>query len=183
MKKFSISLLLIFVMIICCVSAVSATDADDNIVPDEADIITVDGAADSVDDVEQEKAITITDEDYYKCFDENGYLNDTEVTDLTFSGNFNAKSFGNFKIDKTIALNVNEATFNGVSFDLMSPGLVLDGATFINDVRSPSDAYLYVTADNTIVQNLNVVLTAGLNVDYYGISVENAQNVTIKITL
>ena len=178
MKKFSISLLLIFVMIICCVSAVSATDIDDNIVPDDVDIIALDDAADSV-DVEQEKAITITDDDYYKCFDENGYLNDTQVTDLTFSGNFNAKSFGNFKIDKTIALNVNEATFNGVSFDLMSPGLVLDGATFINDARSPSDAYLYVTADNTVVQNLNVVLTAGSNVDYYGISVENAANVQI----
>lgn len=197
--------LVMFVMLICCVSAASATDVDNITVPDDTGIIEIDDTVDSVDDVEIDdvddsvddvsaadnsadskiKEVTVTDSDYNKYFDDNGYLNDTTITGISFNGNFNAKSFGNFKINRTISLNVAGATFNGVNFDLLSDGLVLDGATFINDARSPSDAYIYVTANNTVVQNLNVILTAGSNVDFYGISVENAENVTVlnnKIT-
>ena len=185
-----------FVMLICCVSAASATDVDNITVPDDTDVIEIDEAVDSVDAVEIDeidygsadskvKEVTVTDSDYNKYFDDNGYLNDTTITGVTFNGNFNAKSFGNFKINRTISLNVAGATFNGVNFDLLSDGLVLDGATFINNARSPSDAYVYINANNAVVQNLNVILTAGANVDFYGISVENAENVTVlnnKIT-
>lgn len=188
--------LVMFVMLICCVSAASATDVDNITVPDDTDVIEIDDAVDSVEEVEIDevddasdaadnsvdskvKEVTVTDSDYNKYFDENGYLNDTTITGVTFNGNFNAKSFGNFKINRTISLNVAGATFNGVNFDLLSDGLVLDGATFINNARSPSDTYTYVTANNAVVQNLNVILTAGANVDFYGISVENAENVTV----
>ena len=188
--------LVMFVMLVCCVSAVSAADVDNITVPDDTSVIEIDDAVDSVDAVEIDeidyssadskvKEVTVTDSDYNKYFDDNGYLNDTTITGVKFNGNFNAKSFGNFKINRTISLNVASATFNGVSFDLLSDGLVLDGATFLNNARSPSDAYVYVNANNAVVQNLNVILTAGANVDFYGISVENAENVSIlnnKIT-
>ncbi|WP_410319932.1 hypothetical protein [Methanobrevibacter sp.] len=194
--------LVMFVMLVCCVSAASAADADNITVPDDTDVIEIDGAVDSVEVVEVDesvdsfsdanqnddssdnvghkvKVVTINDGDCSRYFDTNGYLNDTSITGLTFDGNFNAKSFGNFKINRTIDLNVAGATFNGVSFDLLSDGLILDGATFINNARPANNAYVYVNANNAIVQNLNVNLVAGANVDYFAISVENANNVQI----
>lgn len=41
--------LLMFVMLICCVSAASATDVDNITVPDDTDVIEIDEAVDSVD--------------------------------------------------------------------------------------------------------------------------------------
>lgn len=100
------------VMMICCVTAVSATDTngtDDTVITDEIAVddvseivedVEIDESTDSADDspATTSKVVTVTDTDYGKCFDSNGYLNDTAVTELTFSGNFSAKSFGNFKI-------------------------------------------------------------------------------------
>ena len=114
--KYKVLSLVMFVMLICCVSAASAADVDNITVPDDTSVIEIDDAVDSVEvdeinenDVSEDipvtmsKAVTVTDADYNKCFDSNGYLNDTAITELTFSGNFNAKSFGNFKINKIIS--------------------------------------------------------------------------------
>lgn len=181
--------LVMFIMLICCVSAASATDVDNMTVPDDTDVIEIDDAVDSVDEVELEesdnsddnpvttsKAVTVTDTDYSKCFDSNGYLNDDAVTELTFSGNFSAKSFGNFKINKTIPLNVAGATFNDVSFDLLADNLVLDGARFVYNSHG---AVIYVDSNNDIVQNLNIVVNTPSTADTYAIYVENANNVQI----
>lgn len=181
--------LVMFVMLICCVSAASATDVDNMTVPDDTDVIEIDDAVDSVDEVELEesdnsddnpvttsKAVTVTDTDYSKCFDSNGYLNDDAVTELTFSGNFSAKSFGNFKINKTIPLNVAGATFNDVSFDLLADNLVLDGARFVYNSHG---AVVYVDSNNDVVQNLNIVVNTPSTDDTFAILVENANNVQI----
>ena len=185
----TILLISMLVMLICCVSAVSATDADNITVPDDTPVIEIDDAVDSVDEVKIDendngddnpvttsKAVTVTDTDYSKCFDSNGYLNDTAVTELTFIGNFNAKSFGNFKINKTIPLNVAGATFNDVSFDLLADNLVLDGARFIYNSHG---AVVYVNSDNDIVQNLNIVVNTPSTGDSFAILVENSKNVQI----
>ena len=181
--------LVMFVLLICCVGAASATDVDNMTVTDDTNVIEINDAVDSVDDVEIDesnnsddspvatsKSVTVTDTDYSKCFDSNGYLNDTAVTELTFSGNFNAKSFGNFKINKTIPLNVAGATFNDVSFDLLADNLVLDGARFIYNSHG---AVVYVNSDNDIVQNLNIVVNTPSTGDSFAILVENSKNVQI----
>lgn len=187
--KYKVLSLVMFVMLICCVSAASAADVDNITVPDDTSVIEIDDAVDSVEvdeinenDVSEDipvtmsKAVTVTDADYNKCFDSNGYLNDTAITELTFSGNFNAKSFGNFKINKTIPLNVAGATFNGVSFDLLADNLVLDGARFIYNSHG---AVVYVNASNDVVQNLNIVVNGVEGQDVYAIFVENADSVQI----
>jgi hypothetical protein len=52
--------LVMFVMLICCVSAASATDVDNITVPDDTGIADVDVPVDSVDEVENE---AISDDD------------------------------------------------------------------------------------------------------------------------
>ena len=47
--------LVMFVMLICCVSAASATDVDNITVPDDTGIIEIDDNVDSVDEVEQDR--------------------------------------------------------------------------------------------------------------------------------
>jgi len=54
--------LVMFVMLICCVSAASAADADNIAVPDDADVIEVDDAVDSVDVVEIDDNVDSVDE-------------------------------------------------------------------------------------------------------------------------
>ena len=46
--------LVMFVMLICCLSAASATDVDNITVPDDTGIIEIDDTVDSVDEVESE---------------------------------------------------------------------------------------------------------------------------------
>ena len=73
----TILLISMLVMLICCVSAVSATDADNITVPDDTPVIEIDDAVDSVDEVKIDendngddnpvttsKAVTVTDTDY-----------------------------------------------------------------------------------------------------------------------
>ena len=43
--------LVMFVMLICCVSAASATDVDNITVPEDTDVIEIDDTVDSVDEV------------------------------------------------------------------------------------------------------------------------------------
>ena len=178
-----------FVMLVCCVSAASAANVDNITVTDDTEVIEINDTVDSVGEVEidendnsddnpvtSSKAVTVTDTDYSKCFDSNGYLNDDAVTELTFSGNFSAKSFGNFKINKTIPLNVAGATFNDVSFDLLADNLVLDGARFVYNSHG---AVVYVDSDNDVVQNLNIVVNTPSTADTFAILVENSKNVQI----
>ena len=174
--------LVMFIMLICCVSAASATDVDNMVVPDDTDAIEIDDAVDSVDEVELEKVdeivstepVTVTDENYGDYFDADGYM--TTTSDLTFTGNFTSKSFGNFKINNPVTITAGEATFNNIGFDLLSRNIILDGANF---VYNTNDAYIYVYQDNTVVQNLNLNLVAPEDEDFYGIFVDGASNVQI----
>lgn len=182
--KFNFKLmgLVMLVMLICCVSAASATDVDNITVPDDTDVIEIDDAVDPVEEVELEEVdeivstgpVTVTDENYGDYFDEDGYM--TTTSDLTFTGNFTSKSFGNFKINNSVTITAGEATFNNVGFDLLSRNIILDGANF---VYNTNDAYIYVYEDDDIVQNLNINVAAPEDEDFYGIFVDGASNVQI----
>lgn len=174
--------LVMFIMLICCVSAASATDVDNMTVPDDTDVIEIDDAVDSVDEVELEEVdeivstepVTVTDENYGDYFDEDGYM--TTTSDLTFTGNFTSKSFGNFKINNSVTITAGEATFNNVGFDLLANGINLNSANF---VYNTNNAYVYVNSNNAVVQNLNLNLVAPEDEDFYGIFVDGASNVQI----
>ena len=174
--------LVMFVMLICCVSAASAADADNITVPDDTSVIEIDDAVDSVEDVESDEAdeivstepVTVTEENYGNYFDADGYM--TTTSDLTFTGNFTSKSFGNFKINNPVTITAGEATFNNVGFDLLSRNIIVDGANF---VYNTNNAYIYVDSDDDVVQNLNININAPANQDFYGIFVDGASNVQI----
>lgn len=174
--------LVMFVMLVCCVSAASATDVDNITVTDDTPVIEIDDAVDSVEDVESDEAdeivstepVTVTEENYGNYFDADGYM--TTARDLTFTGNFTSKSFGNFKINNAVTINAGEATFNNVGFNLLANGINLNGANF---VYNTNDAFIYVDSNNAVVQNLNLNLVAPEDEDFYGIFVEGASNVQI----
>lgn len=178
----TILLLSMLIMLICCVSAASATDLDNITVPDDTDVIEIDDSVDSVEEVELEEVdeivstepVTVTEENYGDYFDANGYM--TTTSDLTFTGNFTSKSFGNFKINNPVTITAGEATFNNVGFDLLSRNIIVDGANF---VYNSNNAYIYVDSDDDIVQNLNINVVAPANQDFYAIFVDGASNVQI----
>ena len=173
--------LVMFVMLICCVSAASATDVDNITVTDDTDVIEIDDAVNSVDDVELEEVdeivstepVTVTDENYGDYFDADGYM--TTTSDLTFTGNFTSKSFGNFKINNAVTVTANGATFDGVGFDLLADGLTLNGGNLRSTITNP----IYVNANNMVLQNLNIDITGTDGDNNYAIYVEDYTGIKI----
>lgn len=189
-KIFIISML---VLMICCVTAVSAADIDST--DDIADDITVDEVSEVIEEVDiddvQEDVVeqdsvdvttgTVNGNSYTQYFDENGYLNDSNVWELTFNGNFDqvSESFGNFKINRHVALDVSGATFNNIGFDLMAESLNLTGGTFTSDASATNGAVIRALADSVIVNHTTINVNAPANVNYYAIDVENASTVRL----
>jgi len=192
--KISSKLILGFmlVMMICCVSAVSATDingTDDAVITDE---IIVDDVSEIVEDVEIDDADDVVDEenlrqtetgtvngvDYSNYFDTaNGYT--TTTNDLTFSGIFNAKSFGNFKINESITIDATEATFNNVGFDLLASNITLIGGTYNIDDSVATHSVINVTGDYASVTDAVIDVYAPNETDFIAINVANSNGTLI----
>lgn len=202
-KGIKLTFIVMLVMLICAVSTVSATDINetdnvsDNIVIDEVtdvvedveiddvsqDIVeeNADDASDSVAGGNLRSGTIITNETYSQYFDENGYLNDSSVHILTFQGNFNEVSptFGNFKINRFVSLDVTDAVFTNIGFDLMDPSLNLVGANFIANENATNYAPIRVLADGVVVDYVNITVNAPEGRDYFAIDVANASNVRL----
>lgn len=188
-------------MLVCCVSAVSATDmnsTDDTVVADD---IVVDEVSDVVEDVEidnadlsavnevqtddaQEDIVeeqtnpvdgTINGQTWDTYFNTTtGYLNTN--TNLYFDGDFYAKDFGNFKLDKTVTVNAANATFHNIGFDLIGPQVKINGGTFIFDEPTNIAAGLNITGNEGRIENTVIDVKAPQNKDFYAIDVEGASN-------
>lgn len=199
--KFNKKILFItmLVMLVCCVSAVSATDI--NGTDDASDAVVIDEVTDVVEDVEIDEVsedpveentadasdsvagenlrsgTIVTNETYSQYFDENGYLtNDTSIYKLTFQGNFNEvnTTFGNFKINRFVTLDVTDAVFTNIGFDLKYPSLNLVGTNFIVNENATNTAPIRVLADSVVIDHVNITINAPEGRDYYGIDVQNA---------
>ncbi|WP_407377435.1 hypothetical protein [Methanobrevibacter sp.] len=183
--------LVMFVMLICCVSAASAADVDNITVPDDTSVIEIDDAVDSVEDVESDDAnvddtsknvinqgnlrsvATIngnTNIGYY--FDSTtGALKSNVGNTLTFGGDFyNADyNYKNFIINRGVTINANGATFNDMGFELSNSAITLNGATFIMNAPEDDDCILINVnnAANSVISN---------NVITYNCSYANAEN-------
>ena len=183
------------VMMICCVSAVSATDingTDDAIITDE---IVIDDVSEIVEDVEIDDASddvvdgenlrtttgTINGESVNFYFDEEGTLYDWVSGDLAFNGYFDdeGSTFGNFKITEFVTLNVANATFNNIGFDLLANDVKLNGGTFTSDGTTDDGAVIYVNAANVEVTNNHMTLQAPNATDYIAIDVVNSPSAKI----
>ncbi len=186
-----IIILAMLVMMIACVSAVSATDIEssDNV----TDVIEVDEVTDVVEeDVIDDVSEDVVEEDETNPVEDgtiNGYTYNyffhpetgelaTNV-DLNFTGNFYAKDFGNFKIGKSITINATGAIFHNIGFDLIGSQITLNGGTFIFDEPTNITAGLNVTGNQGKIYNTIIDVKAPENIDFYAIDVENSNNAEI----
>lgn len=196
--------LVMFVMLICCVSAVSATDVDNITVPDDTDVIEIDDIVDSVEEVEIDEVDDSVDDasaadnsgkeqilrgpgkingntNISAFFNTDGTLKNNVGNSFTFTDNFTSlgSNFGNFKINRAVTLNVAGATFDNIGFDLLYDGLTLNGGTFTGDASSTNGATINVGADEVTVSNVNINVTAPPDANFYAINVLEANNVNI----
>ena len=175
--KLSSKILVIFtlVMMICCVSAVSATDVnstgdtiitDDVVTDDVSDVVEdveVNDASADVDEQENLRLITPTinsNTNIYNFFDGYGNLKTNVGNTFTFYGDFynNAYSFDNFKINRAVTINANGATFYDMGFELSGGAITLNGATFIMNAPEDEECILINVNDagNSVISN-NVI--------------------------
>lgn len=197
-----------FVMLICCVSAASATDVDNITVPDDTDVIEIDEAVDSVEEVEQtsgvdtcdgtncnceietpalptrSNSITLTPSNYTSKFS-NGYFDDTSVDEVIFVGNFTSDNLYNvLNFDQAITITATGSTFNNIGFGLYHEGIVLNGATIIMNAPEYMNCYALDIryATNAVVINNHINYTCGYDnaANYnYAIKAEDSENLTI----
>lgn len=177
MNYFTIFML---VMILCCVSAVSATDINgtDDVSDEIADVIEDVEIDDVTEDIIEEdlsvNSVTITESNYDDYFDSNGYLT-ADDTDLTFDGDFSSKSFGNFKLNNTVTVDASTATFNNVGFDFTVSGSKITGGVFNADSSATNTAIIKVTASDVEINGLTINVTSTPTTsDYFAISILNA---------
>lgn len=193
--KLSSKILVMFtlVMMLCCVSAVSAADV--NSTDDVIDEIAVDEVSDSVEDVEIDDASddVVGEDDANKIvnpgnlrglaningntnigayFDSNtGLLLSSAGNSLTFGGDFYRAnfSFSNFKINRAVTINANTTdlpVLHDMGFELeTADNIILEGITFI--VNAPNGAEC-ITINALDVNNsyiTNNVITYTCNYD------------------
>ena len=121
---------------------------------------------------------TINGVDYSNYFDTtNGYANTTD--DLIFTGIFNAKTFGNFKIHESITIYATEATFNNVGFDLLASNITLIGGTYNMDDSVATNTVINVTGDYTSVTETVIDVYAPEDQDFIAIDVANSTGTLI----
>ena len=189
------------VMMICCVSAVSATDingTDDAIITDD---IAVDDVSEIVEDVEiddasddvveaNDNAIGLRGEPsdlpqingvtYTAYFNNDGTLkNNIPATNLRFTGTFNQSGtgFNKFIINEQLTLNLTDARFNNMAFDISANSTKLIGGIFTNDGSNGHDAVINLhDASNVEITNTHMNLTAPNATDFIAIDVNNAEN-------
>ena len=205
--KYKVLSLVMFVMLICCVSAASAADVDNITVPDDTSVIEIDDAVDSVEEVEQNRgtdtcdgtncncdieaptlptrsnSITLTPSNYTTKFT-NGYFNDASVDEVIFTGDFSSASYTNLFFDYNMTITATGSTFNNIGFGLLEPGIVLNGATIIIDAPAYNNCYAIAIehADNAIVINNKITYTCGYDNagNYnYAIKAVNTDDLTI----
>lgn len=196
-----------FVMLICCVSAASATDVDNITVPDDTDVIEIDEAVDSVEEVEQtggvdtcdgtncnceietptlptrSNSITLTPSNYTTKFT-NGEFNDASVDEVIFNGAFSSASYTTLNFNQAITITATGSTFTNIGFGLSNNGIVLNGATIIMNAPNGADCYAIdiENASNTIVINNKINYTCGHEnaANYnYAIKAMDSENLTI----
>ena len=178
-------------MLVCCVSAVSATDI--NGTDDVSDVIEVDDVTDIVEEaeidevdedlVEEQEANPVTTgtingqawENY--VYNTTGYLKTND--NLVFSGDFYAQAFGNIKVDKNIVINAQNATFHNIGFDLSVSQITLNGGTFIFDENAAVNNVIYDLGSENIIENTIINVTAPANEDFYAINLNQPNGAQI----
>ena len=190
-----IIILAMLVMMIACVSAVSATDM--NGTDDACDVVVIDEVTDvveeaAIDDTADEviddsankvidegnlrqgaNSVVITNGNYSSCFDTStGYM--FTNNNLTFVGNFDNKTFGNFKINSNIEIDATNAVFTNVGFDFITSNIVFNGGTFIANENVTTASVMTISSSHVKVSDATINVTAPQNKDFYAMALLNA---------
>ena len=196
--------LVMFVMMICCVSAASAADADNITVPDDADVIEIDEAVDSVEEVEQHDDINIDDASesvvnqenlrgsgakingntnisYY--FDDDGILRNNVGNTFIFDGPFfdTDYNFNNFIINRAATIDATSATFYDMGIKLIGSNITFTGGTFYMDeyVDVNTTFAIYTEGSDITVTETVIDVYAPEDQDFIAIDIANSENVLI----
>lgn len=191
--------LLMFVMLICCVSVASAADVDNITVPDDTGIIELDDAVDSVEEVEIEEIDDTIDgvvkeqnlrgpakingnTNIGRYFNNNGLLRSNAGNTLIFDGDFynTNYNYNTFIINRAITINANTATFHNMGFDLQSSNIVINGGTFIETNTSPITSVISIEGSYVDVNGTTINVTAPNGANCYAIDLENANHATLS---
>lgn len=184
-------------ILLCCISASSATDVNDIAVPDDGTVIEEGDVSVSVDKVERKNMdyqnysvnvmplvtyVNVTNDNYGNFFDSNGYT--TSQNNLNFVGDFNLKPFGNFKINQNVYLKAYNATFNNIGFDMLTSGVKLDGGNFVFNAPNNADCYAInvVNSNNVKISHTTITYTCAYDnaANYnYAIKAINSKNLII----
>ena len=176
------------VMMICCVSAVSATDinsTDDAIITDD---IAIDEVSEIVEDVEVDDAsdsvvdegnlrtghnnVTVTSTNYGNYFTSDGTI---DVNDnLIFEGNFENLNFTVFKINRNVDIYAYNATFKNIGFNITTSDIKLNGGTFIGDENTTLPAVISIQGSHDKIKDVKINVTAPENQNFYAIDLQNA---------
>ncbi|MEE0943549.1 MAG: hypothetical protein UIB63_10630 [Methanobrevibacter sp.] len=195
MKFNKLLIISMLVMMICCVSAVSATDinATDDITVDEVSEVIEEVEIDDVsDDVVEEQnlattsnSITLTQGNYEDYFDGDGYFNGSNVDEVIFSGNFTSDNFKVLGFDQALTITGSDATFTNFGFELVDNAITLNGINFVINAPSGNDciAINVASASNSVISN-NVITynCTSENDGYYNhvVRVVGGENVTVS---
>lgn len=186
------------VMMICCVTAVSATDingTDDTVITDE---IAVDDVSAIVEDVEIDDAtdgavdegnlrgtsVTLTPDNYTTKFT-NGVFNDVTVDTVIFTGNFATANYTNLTFNQPLTITATGSTFTNIGFGLLGNAYTFNGGTFNITAPNGTDCFAInaVNASNSIISNTEITYTCNYNntANYnYVIRVVGGDNVSVS---
>ena len=192
--------LVMFVMLICCVSAASATDVDNITVPDDTGIADVDVPVDSVDEVENEaisdddssendvgqenlRGATINnDANIGNYFDSNtGVLLSNAGNTLNFNGNFYDSDYNytTFVVNRAVTIDATTANFYNMRFDLTGSNITLIGGTYNIDDTVATNAVIDVTGDYAYVTGAVIDVYAPEDQDFIAIDIANSNGTLI----
>jgi len=88
-------------------------------------------------------------------------------------------TFGNFKINQYVALDISNATFHNIGFDLNATALTLKNGNFTTDASATNGATIRVLAESVVVENNTIDVVVPENAEYYAIDVEDASSVRL----
>lgn len=182
--KFKILSLVMFVMLICCVSAASATDVDNITVPDDTDVIEIDDAVDSVDDVEVEDTVDSVEKveqdrgvgtcDCDNCDCENAPVLPTGSNPITLTpSNFSTKFTNGYFNDPT----VDEVIFNGTFTCSTYTTFNFNQGIIITATGSTFENFGFGLLHEGIVLNgATIIIDAPEYINCYAIDIRHADN-------
>ena len=173
---------ILVVLMLFCVSAVSATDSNLDVATGvalndvtEGDALSAtEGGSNSGDDLLAVDNPTVTNDTFFKYFDKNGVINKSiSSSELTFNGNFSGLGIDTITIDTPKTILGDDALFKNIGFKILSENVTLKGIA-IDTARD--GAAIDVHANDVTVDGVTVDVANAGEMDSYGVYAFESDN-------